>query len=523
MRLSFSLLGGLLFIMATATWAKVSPPLLEVATTVDFGPDIGQNWGTLFEVYDDTGRVIAGAGFPGIYNTCVRLDRFNLQFYVRPESDIAPRKELLPRPSPIVHQSLQDLDGELYAWTYYKDLTVRRWDDKAQRWQDTDLLDRTRAGFGDGFMRVAGKLLVYQHSQAFYDGQLILPAPAEGHYFSLYYAAGHLCFFHTKSGPEGFTRLCAVPWRPGMAQADLRRLKAITMRKVGESPFVWGQLKGKVLTVSNWGTIAVFDGQQWRVLRWPVENKSYQIYTAVNYEDNLLLGQYPSGCLFRFDGETVTELTDFPPVMPGVATYAREAQSTMLYRGDLYVGVWPWAELWRYDRNAQSWTLTGRMFTVPPLTDKFGHPYEEEILAYNKAHGTNLVYNLWGQRICGLAPWRDSLMIATSAKGPMERDRQLPFLTDEVYEQYGRIWRYTLPGHLSAPIQYKPAPTRLTCRLERQRLVILQDGKICGEAPIEPSLVATLKPPARIIWGRGLYGPISCQLTGCSVSPKLSP
>ncbi len=506
--------------LGVMTMAAAAEPLLTVTATLDFGPDLGQNFGSLFEIRDASGRVIAGAGFPGIYNTCARLDRYALQFYVRPTADVPATKELLPRPSPIVHQSVQDMDGDLYAWTYYKDLTVRRWNPATGQWQDTDLLDRERAGFGDGFLRVAGRLLVHQLSQAWYDGQLILPAPAEGSYHNLYYAAGHLCFFHTRSGEGGFTRICAVPWQPGMAQADVSRMQYVETRKVGETPFVWGQLDGEVVTVSNWGTTAVFDGERWRVIRWPVENTSYQIYSAVNYEGDLLLGQYPTGRLFRFDGHTVTELADFPPVMPGVATYAREAQSTMLYRGDLYVGVWPWAELWRYDRDARSWTLASRMFTEPPLTDQVGHPYEGEIIAYNEANGTDIVMNLWGQRVCGLAPWQDSLMIATSAKGPMERDPRLPFLTDEVYEQYGRIWRYALTGHLSATLKSEQRPTEVTCRLERNRLVVLQDGVVRGETSIEPSLLADLR-PARITWGRGLFGRTPCRLTGRQVTPEL--
>ncbi len=496
------------------------PAVFTARATLDFGSDVGQNFGTLFEVRDASGRIIIGAGFPGIYNTCARMDRYALQLYVRPAADTPATKELLPRPSPIVHQSVQDLDGDLYAWTYTGDLTVRRWDAPGGQWVDTDLLDPESSTFGDGFMRVAGKLLTHQLGQAWYDGRLILPAPDEGRYSNLYYAAGHLFFYHTKSGDEGFTRICAVPWQPGMAQADLSRLRSVATRRP-EATFVWGQLDDEVLTVSNWGTTAVFNGNEWRVIRWPVENTSYQIYSAVNYEGDLLLGQYPTGRLFRFDGHAVTELPDSPPVMPGVANYSREAQSTMLYRGDLYVGVWPWAELWRYDRDAGTWTLASRMFNDPPLTDAVGHPYEAEVVAYNQANGTDIVMNQWGQRVCGLAPWRDSLMVATSAKGPMPRDTRMPFLTDEVYEQYGRVWRYTLPGHLSAPLRYTEGPTEITCRVERDRLVILQDGVVRGETAIEPSLLADLQ-PAGITWGRGLYGRTPCKLTGREATPKLS-
>jgi hypothetical protein len=509
---------ALCLLLALGSVVRAEEPLLVATPSVEFGEDLGQNFGTLFEVRDDSGRAIIGAGFPGIYNTGMRLDRFALQFYVRPPGDVTPAKELLPRSNAGAHQSVQDGDGRLFAWTYSGDRTVRTWE--GGEWRDDPTLDPQRAAFGDGFMRVGDGLLVWQGGQASYDGQLVLPRATEGTYQCLYYAHGHLCFYHTKTGDGGFTRISAAPWRPGQAQADLTQTRSVALRKVGETPFVWGQLNGEVLTVSNWGTTAVFDGAEWRVLRWPVENTSYQVYSAVNYHDALLLGHYPTGNLLRFDGSEVRQWEGRPPVMPGVATYSREAQSTMLYRGDLYVGVWPWAELWRYDRDRDEWTLVDRPFTTPAPTAAAGHPFEAEITRYNEDHGTKVVMNLWGQRICGLAPWRDSLMVATSAKGPMERDPNLAFLTDEVYAQYGRIWRYTLPGHLSAPVRYTPAATRLTCELLPDRLRVLQDGTLRGEATLDPRLLEGLK-PAAITWGRGLYGATTCRLQEREVTPPL--
>jgi hypothetical protein len=509
---------ALCLLLALVAAIHAEEPLLIATASVDFGEDLGQNFGTLFEVRDDSGRALAGAGFPGIYNTGMRLDRLALQLYVRPPGEVAPVKELLPRANTGAHQSVQDCEGRLFAWTYSGDKTVRVWE--GGEWRDDATLDPQRMDFGDGFMRVAGGLLVWQDGQAWYEGQLVLPRAEEGSYRCLYYARGHLCFFHTKTGDGGFTRITAAPWRPGQAEADLSQARSVAMRKVGETPFVWGQLNGEVLTVSNWGTTAIFDGAEWRVLRWPLENTSYQVYSAVNYGDDLLLGHYPTGTLLRFDGQEVSHLEGQPPVMPGVATYSREAQSTMLYRGDLYVGVWPWAELWRYDRDTGGWSLLDRPFTAPEPTAEVGHPYEGEIVRYNEAHGADVVMNLWGQRICGLAPWGDSMMVATSAKGPMERDPNLTFLTDEVYAQYGRVWRYTLPGHLSAPLRYTAGPTQITCEVLRDRLRVLQDGQVRGEAALDPPLPADLR-PASITWGRGLYGATSCRLERREITPGL--
>jgi len=514
----FCLLVLWLLLAATAL-AEAPEPLLVAAASVEFGEDLGRNFGTLFEVRDASGRSTLGAGFPGLYNTGMRPDRFALQFYLRPAGWTPPVKELLPRAHPGAHQSVQDCDGRLFAWTYAGDRTVRSWD--GEQWQEAPVLDPRRARFGDGFMRLGNDLLVYQDGEVRYGERLVLPQATEGAYSCFYYAQGHLCFYHTKSGDGGFTRICAVPWRPGGPSVRMAQARRVALRKVGETPFVWGQRGGEVLTVSNWGSIAVFDGTDWRVIRWPVENTSYQVYSAVNYYDDLLLGHYPTGNLMRYDGAEVTHLEGWPPVMAGVAGYAREAQSTMLYRGDLYVGVWPWAELWRYDRDRAEWSLVDRPFATPPPTDEFGHPFEEDIRLHNEARDPDLVINLWGQRICGLATWRDSLMVATSAKGPMDRDANLPFLTDEVFEQYGRVWRYRLPGHLSAPLRYVEGPTRVRCELWPDRLRVLQDGVLRGEAPFDPQLLKGLK-PATITWGRGLYGPTTCRLAKPRVTPPLS-
>ncbi len=492
---------------------QAGEPLFQASANIDFGADVGQDFGTLFEVRDKERRVILGAGFPSIFNTCVRLDRFALQFYVRPTKTAEAEKVLLPRPSPISHQSVQDCEGQLYSWTYHLDKTVRRWDGSAKQWREDPILEKNKNIFGDGFLRVAGKLLVYQDSQAWYGGKLILSKPAVGSYSTFYYAHGRLFFYYTqREVKNGFTKILAAPWKPGQAKVDIDAATILSARVSGETTFTWGQLGPKVLTVSNHGNVYVFDGTSWQVLRKNVPGKSYQVYSAVNYHGDLLLGHYPTGRLLRYDGKTIVEMKDSPPVLPGVAGYSREAQSTMLYRGDLYVGVWPWAELWRYERDTKQWSLAERMFTRPALTDRFGHPFQKEIQEHLQSTKANLAINDWGQRVCGLAPWRGALMIATSAKGPMAHDRQLSFLTDEVYAEYGRVWQYHLPGHLSVPVEYRKNATRIQCLLHRDRLEVLQDGKLIGTTAIEPGLLSDLR-PASITWADGMYGRSACKLS----------
>lgn len=518
MRVVFMLAG--IGALLTAGVGGAEEALFSAKVQLDLGADVGQNFGTLFEVSDDAGRVVMGAGFPGVFNTHARLDRYKLQVYVRPSQAPAPAWERWPKP----YESLSggylfDLDGRIYATGSGRNAPV--FDPQTKQWAPDQVLSRGAAGFGDGVMRVGQGVLEFQGSQATYEGQVVLPKPETGVYRCFYYAAGHLFFYHNKSGEGGFNRVSAAPWKPGEPAADLTRLRSVDTRYGGEVPFAWGQLRQEAMTVSNNGGVYVFDGQDWRIVREADNKVSFQVYSAINIQDELWLAQYPSGNLFVYDGRELRQMTGCPPVMPGVAGSAREAQSTMIYGGEVYVGVWPWAELWRLDRDSQQWVFVNRMFTQPPVTDKVQHPFEAEIVAYNQANDAKLVANGWGQRLTSMAAWQDSLLLGTSSKGPQSRDTKLAFLTDEVFAEYGQVLRYTLPGNLSGVIAPTDGPTELRCVLTADRLRLEQDGKLLAETSLPPGLVADLK-PAKITWGRGLYGRLAGKLTGREVTPRLT-
>jgi hypothetical protein len=205
-------------------------------------------------------------------------------------------------------------------------------------------------------------------------------------------------------------------------------------------------------------------------------------------------------------------------VPEGVSRSVREAQTTMIYGGDLYVGVWPWAELWRYD--AERWVSLGRLFTHPPLTDQVNNPYEKEINDFNAAHGTNVVENAWGQRVASMVPMGEALMISTSAKGPEKRETRFEFLTDEVYQEYGQVVRLKRPGNLAATLRWKGQPTQLEFILTRNRMSVRQDGELLASADLDPKWTADLR-PATITWGHGVFGPLQGTLQSQSVAPAL--
>ena len=512
--------------------------VMKFTTRIEFGEDVGQNFGSLFEVPTRDGRLVIGAGFMGLYNTHFRSDRYTVQFFIRPthgEREFA--TDHLPRPCDDAGTYLFDLDGKLYSHSHAHDKTVRWWNEGVRRWEADPSPVYGRMRLGDG-------MLLLGDGQVHYNGNPILTSPEQGAYNRFYYALGHLFFYHTywaeKSGyrtyeadSEGFSRLYACPWTPGGAVEegsarsraqgsgegiDLSRAIVETLPVVGETTFAYGQLGGNVLTCSNIGGLYLFDGQAWKTLVEPQVGRSYQIYSMLNFYDRLLMGHYPTGLLYEFDGEKVTLLEGWPPRLAGVAPNAREAQTTAIYAGDLFVGVWPWGELWRQGPDTGQWYSVGRMFTHPPVTDETTHPYEKECVAHE------LVANQWGQRVTSLVPSGDSLMVSTSAKWPCEWEPRFDFLPDGKWQEYGSVMRLRTPGNLCASVRRTQAATELQFILNETEMRIMQDGEELASAKMDAGrgagggkrlatgdagLAAEVAKAARleqVAWGCGVFG-----------------
>jgi enamine deaminase RidA (YjgF/YER057c/UK114 family) len=481
---------------------------LRVSTEVDFGTDRGQSFGSLFEIRNGSGRVVAGAGFADVYNTRFRTGRRTLQFFVRPEADETQFEvERLPHPDLDCGVYLCEFDQEIYAWSSVRGDSVRKWDAKSRTWV-TELPPGMKAlRSGDGLMRLGQGRLVFSNNEAWFNDRQILSPPEAGGYFNFYYADGHLFFYHrNNSDVEPFTRILACPWTPETDGAiDLSTAVVLKTKYELETPFAWGQYGGQVLTVSNQGGIYVFEKGEWQTTLAADNRFSYQVYSSLRWHDRLLLAQYPTGNLFEYQGEQAVHLQDWPPVMPGVSSSARECQTLGVYRGDLLAGVWPWAELWRRDRDAKKWDFATRMFSHPELTDKKTHPYEAE------ADQFKLVTNHWGQRVTSLIPYQDSLLLSTSSKGTYEWDDRYDFLTEAQRREYGAVLRLRMPGNLAVQPAWTNGPTNLTFDFDGRKLSVTQDGRPLGESSVDPSFIVDVS-EVSVNWSRGVFGPLSGRL-----------
>ena len=376
-------------------------------------------------------------------------------------------------------------------------------------------------------MRIGSGTLSFGDSKVTWNNRTILEPPKRGSYQLFFYANGYLCFYHVSRGDgpyrpyrddeDGFSQLYACPWTPSQDKVNLSRAAVLRLPVVGETTFAWGQLRDQIVTGSNIGGFYVFEGVSWKMLLEPDITVSYQLYSTLAFHDGLLMGQYPTGRVFEYDGTTIRNQKGWPPVPQGVSDQAREAQTTAIYGGDVMVGVWPWGEIWCYNTDSRRWTFMRRMFAHPDRSEEIVHPYDNE----NRGRTPQ---NLWGQRVTSLIPSGPHLFISTSAKTPFQWDpEKYPFLTPDKWQSYGMVYRATIPGHLSASTKWTDGPTKLEFIIGGREMSIHQDGVLLATTPLTGSLAELTRKAGSLTdvrWGSGIYGPQrDVSLKGAITSP----
>ncbi len=500
-----------LILAATMICGFVSAePDIDITVEVDFGKDLGQNFGTLFEGHDNSGRLAFGAGFTAVYNSYYRGERNKLQFFVRPKEgerdfDINP----FPRPEGMVPSTYAfELDDDLFVHYKTKSDGLLKFDPADKAWKEAQGDDR----IGLSVSTVRGKRLEMSSGNVVYDGKIIFDPPDHPIYRYYYYGQGHL-FFYRETKPEGEGEIqkavVAIPWTPydDPIEPDISKEIVLDLFMPPEFPYAYGQIGDQVITCSNWGGLYVFDGKGWKIVRKPVENVSYQVYTMITYGDRLLMGQYPSGRYLEYDGDKVTELEGWPPVPAGASPSARELQTAAIYRGELFAGVWPWAELWRLDPDSNEWDQLGRLFTHPEVHSRTVHPNEEA------AADAGLVGNQLGHRLTSMIPYEDDLLMGTSWKGgeTVLDPEKIKMLTPPQLAEFGALHKLEMPGNLEAVLVWKDSPTQLRFLLENGTIKIFQDGDVIASGTFEsPDRIDGAK--VKMNWGDGVFGPLQGNL-----------
>ena len=88
----------------------------------------------------------------------------------------------------------------------------------------------------------------------------------------------------------------------------------------------------------------------------------------------------------------------------------------------------------------------------------------------------------------------------------MSKTRATNRLAPEKWKSYGKIYRVTIPGHLSAVAKWTDGPTKFEFSFDNGRMVIEQDGDRIAGTELPEEWRASLG-DLNITAGEGLYGP----------------
>lgn len=492
----------------------------SASVVADFGTDQGQNHGSLFEIKDSAGNLVAGAGFLGAFNTECRSGRQTLHVFAKSNKQ-KPKVDFIARPSTSSGTYLDDFRGQLFARARAEkpskgvDGIFRVWDSENDSWSAVTNIRPLPTEVGGKILQTGAERTDQRANGTFHthgdeldfgsktiswgSHTLLRLGASEGYFRELYYANGYLIFrINNPTATPIVNSLYACRWTPGKNDPVLSEAIAIPLSWKGEFLYAFGQLNDETVIASNSGAILSFHNGVWKTIRAANRKVSFQVYSMLTYNDQLLMGHYPTGQIYRYDGATLKHLENWPPVPPNVSLAAREAQTLTIYGGDLYVGVWPWGEIWKLDSNTEKWDMVYRAFRSPAMAPDFPHPYQRECM------DAGIVSNAWGQRITSFVPLNDAMFIATSSKRIANNAHKMPFLSNDKWKEYGQIHQYRVPGTVTAQIKWKDELTRIEVKMDSQTLSVVQDGEILSKVK-RPQFVQG-DSNLSITWGSGLYG-----------------
>lgn len=173
-----------------------------------------------------------------------------------------------------------------------------------------------------------------------------------------------------------------------------------------------------------------------------IRGPNVQFYSSIQYGDAVLLGMYPGGHIYQFRDKKLTAwVKDWRKQTS--YDYA-EAQSMSLYCGSLYVGYWPWGELYRHD--ARGWVLAKRLFSKPLIDiTNADYPYSNRMV-------DNEPGAFYGQRVSNLVQYDNFLIASTSNLISWYDSIGSGILSKELAEEYGLIHSFSRQGCLTAKV-----------------------------------------------------------------------
>jgi hypothetical protein len=503
--------------------------------------DVGQYLGTLFEARDPLGRVVAAAGFVSGAQTSAINDHRTLHFFLDPplpQADLASKikpKRLPGRPYGASNLfRLATLSGQLIAYPRNELAPIRLFSRDRWKWEDWahPLSKLTKTLEIVSLQVVEDQALSTFVRDIFFAERAIdlsgMPFGFEPVMQQALYANGRLLVSVVdRVTPESPRRAAFVDcaWKPrahrvtACQRADFTEVSA----DPGPGHVVLGMhplADGRVLLYGLAGFFYIYDRGALKPLVEIGDVTGWQIYSTLDRYSGVVIGHYPSANLMRLSladlpaGVQGWSADDrqgaliSPPIVESKDVLRTEAQSLMVFKSSLLVGMWPWGELF-VGTPGNPWHLAMASPIEATSEQKKRHPYEEALRS-----------TCLGMRIFQLIPWEGGIAYQTTV---LNEDRPcqiaLANLDPIRGDPYGRVNYINVPGSMSCALPWtrKPRKIRLSITQGGEMAVDLDGARICSR-PIEHASQSVRAIKTSIQYVRpaiGLYGrrtPVSSEL-----------
>lgn len=241
-----------------------------------------------------------------------------------------------------------------------------------------------------------------------------------------------------------------------------------------------------------------------------------EVYSLTPWRNEILVGTFPVGTLYAYSvAGNSTRLTTFGQPLsddlpdPTWGGPYRESQSVAVSGGRVFMGMYPWAELFVQDGEGQAPTVY-RLITQPAKGGEFA-PYATRIAASSNVPTGQYADRTWAQRIPTIAILSGRVCASTASRTGESLQPWLTVISAAEAAPYGQVFCADVANHVMGRVE---AQTRVSFRITSQNIAILQNGVVVAEVLHSLSAAAlTRLATVTPIMGSGDYGPFAGTLS----------